>query len=179
MPRLLPDPSLVLDLLVVIPIMTSAFICHFNVHPIYFELQERTPAAMNKVGHASTLLCVIVYSMAAISRYLLFGDSTASDVLTNFDKNLGVRYSSVLNAIIRVGYVFHLMLVFPVISFSLRHTVELFFFPHVPERDHRFACITVLQLALTYLGSVFIPNIWIAFQFTEATTGLSLSFSQL
>lgn len=176
MPRLLPDPSSVLDLLVVIPIMTNAFICHFNVHPIYCELRNRSPAAMNKVGRISTLLCVVVYSMTAISGYLLFGDSTASDVLTNFDKNLGIRYSSILNALIRVGYVIHLMLVFPVIHFSLRQTVELFFFPLAPESSRRFVCITMLQLTLTYLGSAFIPNIWIAFQFTGATTGLSLGF---
>ncbi|MCO5554518.1 hypothetical protein L7F22_008047 [Adiantum nelumboides] len=175
-PRLLPDTSSVLDLLVVIPIMTNAFICHFNVHPIYYELQDRTPAAMRRVGRASTLLCVVVYSMTAISGYLLFGDSTASDVLTNFDKNLGVRYSALLNAVIRVGYVIHLMLVFPVIHYSLRQTVELLLFPHAKESNRRFVCITLVQLVLIYLGSAFIPNIWIAFQFTGATTGLSLGF---
>ncbi|KAI5058729.1 hypothetical protein GOP47_0026899, partial [Adiantum capillus-veneris] len=175
-PRLLPDSASVLDLLVVIPIMTNAFICHFNVHPIYHELQDRTPTAMRRVGRASTLLCVVVYSMTAISGYLLFGESTASDVLTNFDKNLGVRFSSLLNAVIRVGYVIHLILVFPVIHYSLRQTVDVFLFPHAKESHRRFVCITLVQLALVYLGSAFIPNIWIAFQFTGATTGLSLGF---
>ncbi|KAH7289941.1 hypothetical protein KP509_30G024800 [Ceratopteris richardii] len=176
MPRLLPDSSSVIDLLVVIPIMTNAFICHFNVHPIYYELKDRTPSAMNKVGRASTLLCIIVYSLTAISGYLLFGDSTASDVLTNFDKDLGMRYSSMLNAIIRVGYVLHIMLVFPVIHYSLRQTVELLLFPDEAESQSRFFGITLVQLTLIYVGSAFIPNIWVAFQFTGATTGLSLGF---
>ncbi|KAK5811307.1 hypothetical protein PVK06_026636 [Gossypium arboreum] len=51
----------ILDLLVVIPIMTNAYVCHFNVQPIYNELE--------------------------------------GDVLTNFDRNLGIRFSIVLNYI--------------------------------------------------------------------------------
>eukprot|EP00253_Pinus_taeda_P007434 PITA_07434 len=119
-PRLLPDVGskrAILDLLVVIPIMTNAYICHFNVQPIYNEMQDRTPAKMNRVGRITTALCVLVYESTAISGYLLFGQSTDSDILSNFDKDLEIPFSSILDNIIRVGYVLHLMLVFPVIHF--------------------------------------------------------------
>ncbi|XP_052876326.1 amino acid transporter AVT6E-like [Gossypium arboreum] len=43
------------------PIMTNAYVCHFNVQPIYNELE--------------------------------------GDVLTNFDRNLGIRFSTALNYI--------------------------------------------------------------------------------
>jgi amino acid permease len=49
MPRMGPDFSsreAMLELLVVIPIMTNAYICHFNVQPIYNELKEETPQNM-------------------------------------------------------------------------------------------------------------------------------------
>lgn len=75
-PRMLPDigsKRAILDLLVVIPIMTNAYICHFNVQPIYNEMQGRTPAKMNRVGRITTVLCVLVYESTAISGYLLFG----------------------------------------------------------------------------------------------------------
>ena len=83
-----------------------------------------------------------------------------------------------MNGLIRVGYVVHLMLVFPVIHFSLRQTVLSFFFPTtaLESSTRRFVWVTALMLTLVYLGSAFIPNIWIAFQFTGATTGLSLGF---
>ncbi|PPR97820.1 hypothetical protein GOBAR_AA22846 [Gossypium barbadense] len=37
----------ILDLLVVIPIMTNAYVCHFNVQPIYNELEGRPPQKIN------------------------------------------------------------------------------------------------------------------------------------
>jgi amino acid permease len=180
MPRMGPDFSsraAMLDLLVVIPIMTNAYICHFNVQPIYNELKEKTPQNMYKVGRISTVLCVVVYALTALSGYLLFGNDTESDVLTNFDKDLGIRFSSVLNYIVRIGYVIHLILVFPVVHFSLRQTVDSLIFGELatPSRKKTLT-LTVVLLALIYLGSTMIPNIWMAFKFTGATTGLALGF---
>nr|XP_010913357.1 amino acid transporter AVT6E-like [Elaeis guineensis] len=179
-PRMGPDfgsKAAILDLLVVIPIMTNAYVCHFNVQPIYNELKGRTPQKMNRVGRITTVLCVVVYASTAISGYLLFGDETESDVLTNFDKDLGIRFSSVLNYVVRIGYVLHLVLVFPVIHFSLRQTVDaLVFSGSATGSRKKMLALTAVLLAITYLGSTTIPNIWIAFKFTGATTGLSLGF---
>ncbi|KAL6134274.1 hypothetical protein ACLB2K_066506 [Fragaria x ananassa] len=181
-PRMSPDfgsKKAILDLLVVIPIMTNAYVCHFNVQPIYNELEGRSIQKMNRVGRITTVLCIVVYSFTAISGYLLFGKDTESDVLTNFDKDLGIRYSSALNYIVRVGYIFHLLLVFPVVHFSLRQTVDaLVFEGSAPLSESRKRCLilTLVLLALIYLGSTMIPNIWTAFKFTGATTAVSLGF---
>ncbi|KAK5794553.1 hypothetical protein PVK06_035787 [Gossypium arboreum] len=64
-PRMSPDfgsKMEILDLLVVIPIMTNAYVCHFNVQPIYNELEGRSPQKMNQVGRITTALCVVVYA---------------------------------------------------------------------------------------------------------------------
>ncbi|KDO52299.1 hypothetical protein CISIN_1g011265mg [Citrus sinensis] len=181
-PRMSPDfgsKKAILDLLVVIPIMTNAYVCHFNVQPIYNELEGRTPQKMNHVGRLTTILCIVVYSSTAISGYLLFGKDTESDVLTNFDKDLGIGYSTALNYIVRVGYIFHLILVFPVVHFSLRQTVDALFFegsaPLLESRKRSLA-LTVVLLVLIYFGSTMIPSIWTAFKFTGATTAVSLGF---
>lgn len=179
-PRMGPDFSsraALLDLLVVIPIMTNAYVCHFNVQPIYNELKDRTPKKMYNVGRITTVLCVVVYASTAISGYLLFGDDTEADVLTNFDKDLGIRFSSILNYIVRIGYVLHLVLVFPVIHFSLRQTVDsLVFGASSPRSRKRTLALTAVLLGVIYFGSTMIPNIWVAFKFTGATTGLALGF---
>ncbi|KAL8250215.1 hypothetical protein R6Q59_033908 [Mikania micrantha] len=182
-PRMTPDfgsKKAILDLLVVIPIMSNAFVCHFNLQPIYNELEGRSPQKMNKVSRITTILCILVYSATAISGYLLFGNDTESDVLTNFDKPLGMEFSTVLNYIVRVGYILHLILVFPVIHFSLRQTVdELTFEGSAPLHESRKRCLTLtfILLALLYLGSTMIPNIWTAFKFTGATTAVSLGYT--
>ncbi|GLU22034.1 hypothetical protein SLE2022_381340 [Rubroshorea leprosula] len=182
-PRIGPDfgsKQAILDLLVVIPIITNAYVCHFNVQPIYNELEGCSPQKMNQVGRITTVLCVVVYALTAISGYLLFGKDTESDVLTNFDKDLGIRFSTALNYIVRVGYILHLVLVFPVIHFSLRQTVDGLVFegaaPLAESRKRSFA-LTVVLLALIYFGSTVIPNIWTAFKFTGATTAVSLGFT--
>ncbi|KAL5574529.1 hypothetical protein UlMin_016228 [Ulmus minor] len=181
-PRLFPDfgsKESILDLLVVIPIMTNAYVCHFNVQPIYNELEGPSPQKMNRVGRITTVLCVVVYAATAISGFLLFGKDTESDILINFDKDLGIKFSSALNYIVRVGYILHLVLVFPVIHFSLRQTVDkLVFKGSAPllESRKRSLALTVVLLALIYLGSTMIPSIWTAFKFTGATTAVSLGF---
>lgn len=181
-PRLAPDfgsKKSILDLLVVIPIMTNAYVCHFNVQPIYNELDGRSPQKMNHVGRITTVLCIVVYEFTAVSGYLLFGDATEADVLTNFDRDLGIRYSSALNYVVRIGYVLHLVLVFPVIHFSLRQTVDALVFNgsgQLVESRKRLLLLTMVLLALIYIGSTMIPNIWVAFKFTGATTALLLGF---
>lgn len=179
-PRMGPDfgsKAAILDLLVVIPIMTNAYVCHFNVQPIYNELEGRSPQKMNRVGRVTTTLCIAVYASTAISGYLLFGDDIESDVLTNFDRDLGIKFSSILNYVVRIGYVLHLVLVFPVVHFSLRQTVGGLVFKRsdIQSRKRTWA-LTAVLLALIYLGSTMIPNIWVAFKFTGATSGLSLGF---
>nr|AAN62337.1 CTV.3 [Citrus trifoliata] len=153
-PRMSPDfgsKKAILDLLVVIPIMTNAYVCHFNVQPIYNELEGRTPQKMNHVGRLTTILCIVVYSSTAISGYLLFGKDTESDVLTNFDKDLGIGYSTALNYIVRGSA------------------------PLLESRKRSLALTGVL-LVLIYFGSTMIPSIWTAFKFTGATTAVSLGF---
>ncbi|XP_020583577.1 probable sodium-coupled neutral amino acid transporter 6 [Phalaenopsis equestris] len=179
-PRMGPDLGskvAILDLLVVVPIMTNAYVCHFNVQPIYNELKGKSPQKMYRVGRITTLLCVLVYFATAVSGYLLFGDDTESDVLTNFDKDLGIGFSTSLNYVVRIGYVLHLVLVFPVIHFSLRQTVSALLFKEpLPQSRVKTLALTASLLGLIYLGSAMIPNIWVAFKFTGATTGLSLGF---
>ncbi|KAK8525079.1 hypothetical protein V6N13_016068 [Hibiscus sabdariffa] len=170
----------ILDLLVVIPVISNAYVCHFNVQPIYNELEGRSPQKMNKVVRITALICIMVYASTATSGFLLFGKYTESDILTNFDKSLGIRYSTALNYIVRVGYVLHLVLVFPVIHFSLRETVDnLVFHGSAPlvESRRRSLALTVVLLVLIYVGSTVIPNIWTAFKYTGATTAVSLGFT--
>ncbi|KAL0867416.1 hypothetical protein Bca101_046534 [Brassica carinata] len=182
-PRMSPDFSskeAILDLLVVIPIMSNAYVCHFNVQPIYNELEGRSPHKMNRVGRITTAICVVVYASTAISGYLLFGLATEADILTNFDQDLGIRFSSAVNYVVRIGYILHLVLVFPVIHFSLRETVNTLLFegsPPLSESKKRSLGLTLVLLALIYIGSTMIPNIWTAFKFTGATSAVSLGFT--
>lgn len=127
----------------------------------------------------SLALCSSVYIMTSIFGFLLFGDGTLDDVLANFDTNLGIPYSNILNDAVRVSYAAHLMLVFPVVFFPLRLNLDGLFFPSsraLVLDNKRFTLISMGLISVIFLGANFIPSIWDAFQFTGATAAVCLGF---
>ncbi|KAF6140016.1 hypothetical protein GIB67_001757 [Kingdonia uniflora] len=180
MPRLLPnvtDMASFWQLFTTVPVLVTAYICHYNVHTIYNELEDSSQ--IYPIVRTSLALCSTVYVTTSFFAFLLFGESTLSDVLSNFDTNLGIPYSSLLNDAVRVSYAVHLMLVFPIIFFALRLNLDGFLFPS--DRDlvldnRRFGLITAGLIAVVFLGSNFIPSIWDVFQFTGATAAVCIGF---
>ncbi|KAI3953648.1 hypothetical protein MKW98_017472 [Papaver atlanticum] len=180
MPRLIPEvPNLtsVWNLFTVVPVLVTAYICHYNVHPINNELE--VPSQIQSIVRSSLALCSTVYVTTSFFGFLLFGDSTLDDVLANFDTNLGIPYSSLLNDAVRVSYALHLMLVFPIIFFALRLNMDGLLFPTAGPLsldNKRFAMISTGLIAIVFVGANFIPSIWDAFQFTGATAAVCIGF---
>ncbi|MCL8600386.1 amino acid transporter [Proteus mirabilis] len=180
MPRLLPDVfdlTSALKLFTVVPVLVTAYICHYNVHSIDNELEDTTQ--IKGVVRTALALCSSVYIMTSLFGFLLFGDGTLDDVLANFDTDLGIPYSSVLNDAVRVSYAAHLMLVFPIVFYPLRLNLDGLLFPSstpLSLDNTRFAVITVGLISIIFLGANFIPSIWDAFQFTGATAAVCLGF---
>lgn len=117
--------------------------------------------------------------MISLFGFLLFGDATLDDILANFDANLGIPYGSLLNDVVRVSYVAHLMLVFPIVFYPLRVNLDGLLFPSsmpLALDNLRFALITVGLITLILFGAYFIPSIWVAFQFTGATAAVCVGF---
>lgn len=147
------------------------------MHTIDNELGDSSP--IQPVICASLVLCSSIFILTALFGFLLFGESTLDDMLANFDTDLGIPYSSLLNDIVRISYAIHLMLVFPVIFFSLRFNLDDLFFPSARSLDSdkcRFALITTGLISLLYVAANFVPSIWDAFQFTGATATVCLGF---
>ncbi|KAL5987487.1 Amino acid transporter avt6a [Asimina triloba] len=180
MPRLLPnitDLSSVWKLFTVVPVLVTAYICHYNVHTIENELEDSSQ--IKPIVQTSLALCSTVYITTSFFGFLLFGDETLDDVLANFDADLGIPYSLLLNDAVRVSYAVHLMLVFPIIFFALRLNLDGLLFPSsgpLALDNRRFGLITAGLIATVFLGANFIPSIWDAFQFTGATAAVCIGF---
>ncbi|KAL5723358.1 Amino acid transporter avt6a [Ranunculus cassubicifolius] len=180
MPRWFPvvtDMTSVFKLFTVVPVLVTAYICHYNVHPIHNELEDSSK--MQSIVQTSLGLCSTVYITTSFFGFLLFGDSTLDDVLANFDTNLGIPYSSLLNDAVRVSYAVHLMLVFPIIFFALRINLDGLLFPTsgpMVSDNKRFSLISISLILIIFLGANFIPSIWDAFQFTGATAAVCVGF---
>ncbi|OIW06549.1 hypothetical protein TanjilG_29970 [Lupinus angustifolius] len=180
MPRLFPvitDIESFFKLFTVVPVLVTAYICHYNVHSIDNELEDSSQ--MHGVVRTALTLCSSVYLMTSFVGYLLFGEGTLDDVLANFDTDLGIPFSSVLNDIVRLSYAAHLMLVFPVVFYPLRINIDGLLFPKsklLVLDNLRFASITISLIGIIFLGASFIPSIWDAFQFTGATAAVCVGF---
>lgn len=147
------------------------------MHSIEEELEH--PSQIKSVVRTSLTLCSVIYIMTSFFGYLLFGDSTLDDVLANFDTNLGIPFSSQLNDAVRVSYVLHLMLVFPVVFYPVRQNLDGFLFPSstpLTTDNVRFSLITIGLIAVIFIGANFTPSIWDAFQFTGATAAVCIGF---
>ncbi|CAN8268027.1 unnamed protein product [Cochlearia groenlandica] len=178
-PRMFPEMnnggSSFWNLFTAFPVIVTAFTFHFNVHPIGFELNE--PLKIIPSTNISVVLCAAIYFATGLFGYLLFGDSTMSDILVNFDHTSG---GSLLNDVVRLSYALHLMLVFPLLNFSLRANLDELLFPMgkpVLEKDaKRFLGLTLAVLVCCFLSAIAVPDIWYFFQFLGSTTTVSIAF---
>ncbi|KAI4306915.1 hypothetical protein L6164_030155 [Bauhinia variegata] len=179
-PRLLPQldhRTSFFDLFTAVPVIVTAFTFHFNVHPIGFELAK--PSDMAFAVRIALLLAAAIYFAIGIFGYLLFGDTIQSDILINFDQNTASAAGSLLNNLVRLSYAFHIMLVFPLLNFSLRANIDELLFPNkpLPAKDtKRFVTLTLVLLVFSYLIAIALPDIWYFFQFLGSTSALCLAF---
>lgn len=134
---------------------------------------------MMKAVRIALILCAVIYFAIGIFGYLLFGEATMDDILVNFDQSAGSSMSSLLNDVVRLSYALHLVLVFPLLNFSLRTNIDEFLFskkPHLSVDNKRFLLLTLALLALAYILAIAIPSIWYLFQFMGSTSAVCLAF---
>ncbi|XP_021816821.1 amino acid transporter AVT6A-like [Prunus avium] len=171
------DSTSFLNLFTAVPVVVFAYICHYNVHTIQNELADSS--LIQGVVRGSLALCAVVYVMTGIFGFLLFGESTYTDLLSNFDTDIGVPYSSLFNDIVRISYAGHVILVFPTIFLPLRLNLDGLLFPSARPLaldKKRFVLESVGLVLISLVGAISIPNIWVAFEFTGATMGGLLAF---
>ena len=125
------------------------------------------------------VLCSAIYFAIGLFGYLLFGDSIMSDILVNFDRTSDSATGALLNDAVRLSYALHLMLVFPLLNFSLRSNIDEFLFPKKPllaSANKRFVSLTIVLLVFSYLAAIAFPDIWYLFQFVGSTSAVCLAF---
>ncbi|TVU30727.1 hypothetical protein EJB05_22362, partial [Eragrostis curvula] len=180
MPRMFPDFSRLsspFELFTAVPVIVVAFTFHFNVHPIRAEL--KTSSDMKEAVRISLVLCAAIYAAVGFFGFLLFGESTMADVLINFDRSSGAGVPQLLNDLARLSYALHLVLVFPLLNFSLRINVDELLFggkrsPLVIDTP-RFMFLTAALMALLYALAIAIPSIWTLIQYGGSVFPVSLS----
>lgn len=165
----------------VLTVINNAFICHFNVMPIYRELRSSTPRKMQHVVWASLGCCTLIYVAAGVFGVVLFGGLADEDILQNFDGSLAAISPRVvwLGAVVKLGYALSRMLTFPLIMITLRGVLTRGI-EKVGGRGWAgqltFHLLTIAILAAVYVCAVLIPSIWTVFQFMGCTAAVLIGF---
>jgi sodium-coupled neutral amino acid transporter 2 len=92
MPKLFPELdglNSIWNLFTAVPVLVTAYICHYNIHSIDNELEDRTQ--IKPIVRTSLVLCSSVYIATSFFAYLLFGEGTLDDVLANLMQILASR----------------------------------------------------------------------------------------
>uniref|UniRef100_A0A0D3F9Z4 Amino acid transporter transmembrane domain-containing protein n=1 Tax=Oryza barthii TaxID=65489 RepID=A0A0D3F9Z4_9ORYZ len=151
MPKLFPDVhdwSSTWRLFTAAPVLVTAYICHYNVHPIHNELKDHSQ--IRPIVRASLLLCLVVYTTTSFFGFLLFGEATLDDMLV-------------------------FPIVFHALRFNMDGLLFPSARP-LSSDNRRFGAITAALLMVIFLAANFVPNIWDAFQFTGATAAVAIAY---
>ena len=71
-------------------VVTTAYVCHFCVHPLYAELRDATPESFAKVSSRALILVTAMYLGVSFAALALFGDGVHADVLLDFARDAAV-----------------------------------------------------------------------------------------
>lgn len=82
---------------------------------------------------------------------------------------------------VRLGYVLHLLLVFPIVHFPLRLTLDVMLFPRtsrpLAQDTPRFAALTAALLSAIFFCAIVIPDIYVLFAILGAVVSVSIGFT--
>ncbi|KAH7444673.1 hypothetical protein KP509_02G087600 [Ceratopteris richardii] len=176
-PTVHPDTSTVLSLFTVMPILVTTYTCHHMIHPILSQLGNESDS--KRVITISIRFCAATYVITSAFAYILFGDDTLNDVMGNFNAELEVPYGTLFKDVIRLGFALHLILVFPLLKFSLHMNLDSLFdqsaSPTTVDNSH-FFLVTCSLLTAAFLGALSVPDVWTIFQCIGSTSAVCLCF---
>lgn len=161
-----------------------SFLSSCAVHPTFRELKDRTVPNMSLITWYTIGGAGALYLTCAVAGYLLFGEDTAVDVLVNFNSralNDSSTLFTVTSVIAQSLYFIHMITVLPVIFFPLRLACNDLLFQNsqraLDQDRPRFLALTAILLLIMFGFSVFIPNLWLAFNLLGATATLLIGFA--
>eukprot|EP00887_Chlorella_sp_A99_P003916 scaffold11.g3916.t1 len=147
------SPSRVaIHLLAVLPVVSMAFICHYNVHPVAHRRGRKQRGGTTVV----------------------FGSHTDANILNNLTPEnvtplVGAPLARFLCFAVRAGYCVCLVSTFALLNWALRETVSNLVFGAPSPPGAAFYGLSWGLLAAVYLTSIFVPNVWYAMSLFSAT----------
>lgn len=106
------------SIIYVLPIISVAFLCHFNVLTVHMELIDPTRLRIQGIIHTVIFLCGFLYITLGLFGYLYARSKTAGNILNNFPSD------DPIISIGRLALVCTLLMNFPLLVLPCRSTIQ-------------------------------------------------------
>ncbi|KAL0223984.1 hypothetical protein P9112_003374 [Eukaryota sp. TZLM1-RC] len=156
--------------LLAIPLMAVSFTAHYSVPVLYQELDRRSPKRFAVSVISTAVVCLVMYSIVALTGYASFTDSILSDVIENYAHN------DILAIISRFGLSFSLAFGFPVVCFSMRCSFEAMFLEDAKPLWRRQFVLATLLVGICVTVAILEERIEVVLGLAGGSVGLLIGF---
>eukprot|EP00560_Eucampia_antarctica_P003160 CAMPEP_0197836166 /NCGR_PEP_ID=MMETSP1437-20131217/28152_1 /TAXON_ID=49252 ORGANISM="Eucampia antarctica, Strain CCMP1452" /NCGR_SAMPLE_ID=MMETSP1437 /ASSEMBLY_ACC=CAM_ASM_001096 /LENGTH=484 /DNA_ID=CAMNT_0043442135 /DNA_START=109 /DNA_END=1563 /DNA_ORIENTATION=+ len=151
--------------------LSTAYICHFNAPKFYIELENNTVARFNKVVFTSFGISTVIFCIATALGFLTFGSNSSGFVLSNYSTN------DTLMKISRLAVAFALIFTYPLVFVGCREGVlDLFNVQKEKRTNALLDKITFCLLTLITLAAMKVKDLSFVLAFGGATLGNALIY---
>ncbi|KAJ3443302.1 amino acid transporter [Anaeramoeba flamelloides] len=160
-----------MEIFLALPIATFAFICHTALFPVLKGLGQPIEKRANIITGSAILISFTVYLIISLFGYFIFFDKTNGDLLNSFSESSGIANSA------RIAMSITMCFISPVFFFVTRDAYVETFMPKTKELSGwKFFLITTFLFGIELIGSLYVPNIVVAFDLTSAIAGSLIMF---
>mmetsp|Transcript_11926 Transcript_11926/g.33588 ORF Transcript_11926/g.33588 Transcript_11926/m.33588 type:complete len:492 (+) Transcript_11926:177-1652(+) len=172
----------IVQFVAVVPVVLTAYSCHFNIHPTMQELEQFTPWRMSLVANNALAISSAIFLSVGVAGFLSFGDGVKADVLQNYNMIFlqplfGERLGMAVDYSLKVGYFVLLLCTYPLLNWPFRENIlEIAGVNPSGLENTRFCAISFALNAAVYAMAMGIPSIWTALSLMGSTSAVMVIF---
>jgi len=156
---------------ILICMLSTAFMAHFNAPKFYNELENNTIARFNTLVGTSFGVAIAFFSVAAALGFATFGKSSLGYILSNYSPNDSLMGMS------RIAVAFALIFTYPLVFVGCRDGfLSLMKVPEEKQTDSMLNRLTIGLLAVVTFGACTLKDLSFLMSFSGATLGNSLIY---
>lgn len=156
---------------ILICMLSTAFMAHFNAPKFYNELENNTIERYNTLVATSFGVAILIFSASTALGFATFGSSSAGFILSNYnskDKLIGLS---------RIAVAFSLIFTYPLVFVGCRDGVlSLLKVPKEKQTNAKLDQLTVVLLAMITFAATILEDLSFVMSFGGATLGNALIY---
>lgn len=155
--------------LVLVSILSTGFVAHYNAPRYYFELKDHTTGRFNVVVNLSFLFSALIYVVVSSLGFLTFGENSRGFILDSYS------YRDPLASIARVGIALSVIFSYPLLFHGGRDSL-LAIFGHEDPSDLELKIVTVLLLFSVTFLAILVSDLTFVLSFSGSTMSALLIY---